>query len=823
METKIKRVLSKLTRSKKSVIISIVALVEILALVMVSTYSWVESVSSIKIYTSGIDTSGGTAGLINNPLKQHAVVDKTSTEVIDLTDYFRPSGDFHFAPCSSADGSNFYFPETEPDHDNPVQNLKYRLGTISDKNVNYLSFTFKVDSACDLAFLNEPTIKFGDTAVDSNLVRISIGLNGEFNIYSKTAVQEDVVKYENGTEGTTTVNSFSDYVSGANKLLTTAAGDFVTINMWIQDPKFLQYSQYANKKLTVTNFKLVPVDKFTVKALSNETVSGTGGSVAVGNGAFGAEAVAYAAVGSDITLRASANPAAGFGFVGWKKGTSASTATISADNPYSYTVENGVNVIYAFFSDEHTIYLRTGYHHYQNPRYAVYIWNIANDTHEWYSLEQESTDLYKCSYRGTANSIIFCYMDPNSTENEWSNKWLQTFDLNFPEEVGVYTYYVTSRQTTSAEGTNIGNNHDNNTTVFTNDKLMGYWEHSYATVSADYYEGYSSTPGTLSAKLKDSTTSNSTVTRWKTTATSVSLDGTAYVAGSDSYDKTVQLKATVNAGYDFVGWFDEDDILVNSNASCEVIAPNNGVSKTYYAKYKLVTLHTTDTDSTYSGNTIVLMDGSSVGDNNYVYVKMYQEGKWGTNFVKMTDTNFGSSYKNLFYYILPAQPNLDASEKISVQMAQSSSGAYLKNMTEQTEKGWQKVVNAYSGNDKMSWDTYDALHISDVYYPTRLVRGETATIKAKATNGCPKYVNDHGLQGSSTTSYKYYTMTYSIKNSSDVEVASGTAPRKTTSGSTLEKTWASPSDLPTGDYTLTVTLSDGIDSVSRTETITVIE
>ena len=95
------------------------------------------------------------------------------------------------------------------------------------------------------------------------------------------------------------------------------------------------------------------------------------------------------------------------------------------------------------------------------------------------------------------------YLDAHATHNAsdsgttkegaWYYRYLQTFDLEFPELLGDYAYTATSRFTTAAEGATISD--------FGNNKVLGYWEHSYAQVNAEVASGGGGTPQHLADVL----------------------------------------------------------------------------------------------------------------------------------------------------------------------------------------------------------------------------------------------------------------------------------------------------------------------------------
>ena len=64
-----------------------------------------------------------------------------------------------------------------------------------------------------------------------------------------------------------------------------------------------------------------------------------------------------------------------------------------------------------------------------NARYAVYTWDIGNT---WFDMTDSDGDgIYECVIPAGIENIIFCRMNPNTTENNWNNKWNQTGDLKY--------------------------------------------------------------------------------------------------------------------------------------------------------------------------------------------------------------------------------------------------------------------------------------------------------------------------------------------------------------------------------------------------------
>lgn len=265
----IKNALSKKNKSHYGWMLSIVALVEIAMILLVSTYAWVETISSIRISNSDkigkIDTYTYTDALVG--------VGSDYNHQIDLSQYFRASGNVHMASASSADGQNFFFPQIAKTGDSSVDS-RYRKGGINDKNTNYISFSFKVKSVgknTDFYFETVPDFKIGDTLLEQNQVRIALtvanedGTSSVTKIYSKNTVEsESVVANTNGSQSqSVNINAFIDYVfkgesETSNQPLFSVETDktkLVTLTAWLQDPDTTD--DYSGERLTVSNFSII--------------------------------------------------------------------------------------------------------------------------------------------------------------------------------------------------------------------------------------------------------------------------------------------------------------------------------------------------------------------------------------------------------------------------------------------------------------------------------------------------------------------------------------------------------------------------------------
>lgn len=242
---------------RKSLILSIVALVEVLTIAIVSVSAWVETISTIKL-----DLNNGT---IDNYVFTNANIgygNGYDGNTIDLTKYFRQAGDVHLASATSANGTDVYFPTLTA---NGEPSATYRKATVNDKNVNYIDFSFNVTAKGTKAsfyFEKIPTIKVNDADADEEKLRVSFVCVGSNTVVcGKSDSTAEVVSGTNlNTTKQENVKSFGSYTgSTAESPLFTVPADSkphkVTMRVWLQDDS--RKTKYAGQTVTIDNFKLI--------------------------------------------------------------------------------------------------------------------------------------------------------------------------------------------------------------------------------------------------------------------------------------------------------------------------------------------------------------------------------------------------------------------------------------------------------------------------------------------------------------------------------------------------------------------------------------
>lgn len=290
--------------SIKTIVLSVVALIQMMLLITGTTFSWVETISSLKL------TGGGN---IDNPVMTVANIGSGSDydKALDLDAYFKKAGNVHLSTCSSADGQNFYFPIVG-------DNKNYRQSTVNDRNVNYIGYNLKVvnkeNKSKDFKFGNIPSIKIGEDDVKDNRVRIAITVAGVTKIFSNETVTEDVVADTTGGTAKTQVNAFSEYTNSTSAVtlpvfsVNANASEDVKISLWLQNS-----NGGNNGVVAVNNFNLVSGDsrKYVEVRYGNGSDS-TMGDISVGTDG---QKIYYGDKGDTVALNHTTKT--GYKFMGW--------------------------------------------------------------------------------------------------------------------------------------------------------------------------------------------------------------------------------------------------------------------------------------------------------------------------------------------------------------------------------------------------------------------------------------------------------------------------------------------------------------------------
>lgn len=340
--------------SIKTIVLSVVALIQIMLLITGTTFSWVETISSLAL-------TGG--GKIDNPVKTVANIGSGSgyDKALDLDAYFKKAGNVHLSTCSSADGQNFFFPIVG-------DNNNYRQSTVNDRNVNYIGYNLKVvnkeNKSKDFKFGNIPSIKIGNEAVTDNRVRIAItvvdGATNVTKIFSNKGDTENVVAATNGKLSETKVNAFDKYTNSDKNVtlpvfsIPAKSSKEVKISLWLQESKGSNNGN--NGDVEVKDFGDVAVNDFTLVVSKKrvEVKYGTDSDSTMGDISIGSDnqQFYYGEEGTTVPLNATAKP--GYKFMGWYKDSGCTIKAPVTGGEFKIGSDSNIT-LYALFKKTYTV------------------------------------------------------------------------------------------------------------------------------------------------------------------------------------------------------------------------------------------------------------------------------------------------------------------------------------------------------------------------------------------------------------------------------------------------------------------------------------
>lgn len=563
---KIRLAFGKNKKTRKGFILTMVALVEVLAISVVSVSAWVETISTITIKAEGAK--------IDNYVYTNADIgsgEGYSTKTIDLTKYFRAAGGVHLASASSADGENIFFPiKKSGDPDFGVKS--YRCADVNDKNVNYIDFSFnvKVDETfnADHAefYLDQvPKITIGGENDSKNLVRMAITDTDTQNtvVCGSEASNKNVVSKAEGNQTPENIRAFSDFLVNSDfeptELFRVDKGSSKTINIkvWLQDDKAT--TEYAGKTVSITGVNIVTQNKkgnkvYFVDRTVNEDIKNWTNGVTFQQGDK-----------TPVTMKFNEN-----------SHTYSCEYTPADDNTkVKFTSEGGVTWatdMKSLNSGDSRYYTAYGDHNSSNAGYGT--WGEVIEI----SVSSQTTDVLPDT--GNVSSV---YMVPD--KNDSYSKVRMPFTNDKKNWVGYIAKEKADNMTFSF--TNNGKNYeipapnrDNSTHFVVTSAKTGYWDPpATITVTVD-----DKSHGTASIKYNDLDKSTVNVT-----------------------PKTrIQLSATAKPGFAFTGWTDSKGDAVQGIDENGYFTPSKSGTYDFRANFTNV-YEFTAYAKTY--------DGSSLYDN----------------------------------------------------------------------------------------------------------------------------------------------------------------------------------------------------------------
>lgn len=240
-------------KSKKfRIILSVVALIEVLVLAAGITFSWAEGGNQAKINANEIMV---TAGSSLTMMQDGKVSSSITIPMCNLDE------------ASSKDGRNFFFP-MENNENNQTATMTFREGTPQDENKKYVSLDFELiagDTATDV-FLGSGTIIECSNSAVINALRMSFSTNDNTDpIVFKpnqmpgiTANYNPVTAISNtglASTSAATTEAYGDFYyrgSNSNPLfhLDKNQTKHITLSIWLEGTEF-SIDEVANKDLNI--------------------------------------------------------------------------------------------------------------------------------------------------------------------------------------------------------------------------------------------------------------------------------------------------------------------------------------------------------------------------------------------------------------------------------------------------------------------------------------------------------------------------------------------------------------------------------------------
>lgn len=556
---------------RKSMILSIVALVEVLAIAIVSVSAWVETISTIKL-----DLNNGT---IDNYVFTNANIGYGKGydgNTIDLTKYFRQAGDVHLASATSANGTDVYFPTLTA---NGESSGVYRKATVNDKNVNYIDFSFNVTAKktdASFYFDQAPTIQVSGTDANVDKLRVSFVCDGnstvvcgksnsKANVVSGTSLEN--TKQEN-------VESFDSYtVSKAESPLFTVPANStrkVTMRVWLQDDS--RNTEYAGQTVAINNFKLITQNPQAGELMFSDK---TTGDPSLGAGwATKNHAIWINLAGKSEYKKLTKNPSGNY-FVkldsDYTDNLDATVTFYSCDstvtsNPQKSYVAKWTTTLKAGNDVDSRIFTAYGYKDSLNNGYGT--WGEVQEIH--LSSEDPST-LPMEQVDGLA---VYMYvketpiaMTFESNEKESLSSWVAYLPNPDSEDANSITFKITNND---KEYSVIAPNRNSSVNYVITSQNTGYWA-----------------PPAIVSVYSTCTDKNNNDTPMGTVSVTGGMDGAKSVKVTKGTTVTLNATPTDSNKYRFIGWYSDPEFKVPVTLSNGTYTANDtSAEHKFYAKFQ---------------------------------------------------------------------------------------------------------------------------------------------------------------------------------------------------------------------------------------------
>lgn len=161
----------KLNKFKASPLIMVVAIIEVIILIGVSTFAWFSLTDNTTI-TSDLLSVEPDSGL---DIDFNVADDKS---FVDINKYI---SNFEFEPVTSLDGRNIFVPTTGTKNNVETNSMKFREATVNDMNSKYVNVDFTLtntgENPVEVSLHSDSYFKVNDNARDGKALRLALYSN----------------------------------------------------------------------------------------------------------------------------------------------------------------------------------------------------------------------------------------------------------------------------------------------------------------------------------------------------------------------------------------------------------------------------------------------------------------------------------------------------------------------------------------------------------------------------------------------------------------------------------------------------------------------
>lgn len=223
---------------KFNIILTVVALILVVAVGGVSTYSWIEQNTNMNLHMNEGNIKDAPENYDTYYQSVNVGKDEGDESFISLNKFADLADGFTLSQLSSTDGENFFYHKS---------GSSYKKLDVNDKAVSYIAFDLDVQSTCadqTSFFFDEEVLRFvygDDDNKVANSLRMSVKVTPKdgtstTTIFSPTGKSYQAITSTEGATDTVTTKAFSACISDGSPIFTLSGNSKanVKIAIWLE-------------------------------------------------------------------------------------------------------------------------------------------------------------------------------------------------------------------------------------------------------------------------------------------------------------------------------------------------------------------------------------------------------------------------------------------------------------------------------------------------------------------------------------------------------------------------------------------------------------